>query len=300
MEFIFDYLQKYKLEVKQGIDCIKTGFTSFDSKLNGGLIPGLYLFGAISGLGKSTFSLQIADYIASCGHKVMFFSLEMSKFELISKSLSRFLLLKGIREKNPDFKNYSAKRIMLGDIGEIEADFNKVLDNDYMNVCCNMMISTERNLDNIIKNIEFVIKEYKIRPIIFIDYIQLIRLSNYNGDVRQTINRVVQNLKIISDKYNLIIWCISSFNRENYSTQVNLSCFKESGDLEYTANGVFGMQYDLIRTNGKVTQKDLEQLNTSLKKEYNVYCLKDRFGQGFRTDFCFYGKNNYYEETLFD
>ena len=67
----------------------KTGFEELDKNLFGGLYEGLYIIGAISSLGKTTFTLQLADQIAAKGQDVIFFSLEMSKYELMSKSLSR-------------------------------------------------------------------------------------------------------------------------------------------------------------------------------------------------------------------
>ena len=39
--------------------------------------------------GKTTFALQIADNVAKQGQKVIIFSLEQSKFELITKAISR-------------------------------------------------------------------------------------------------------------------------------------------------------------------------------------------------------------------
>lgn len=66
-----------------------TLFSELDTELNGGLKSGLYIFGAVSRLGKTTLIQQIADNIASQGHKVIIFSLEQSRFELVCKSLSR-------------------------------------------------------------------------------------------------------------------------------------------------------------------------------------------------------------------
>lgn len=68
---------------------IKTGFRNFDKLLDGGLYPGLYIIGAISSLGKTTFLLQIADSIAAQGIDVLYFSLEMAQDELIARSISR-------------------------------------------------------------------------------------------------------------------------------------------------------------------------------------------------------------------
>ena len=67
----------------------KTGFRHLDEQLNGGIKSGLYVIGAIPSLGKTTFTLQLADNIARQGNKVIIFSLEQSRFELVSKAISR-------------------------------------------------------------------------------------------------------------------------------------------------------------------------------------------------------------------
>lgn len=67
----------------------KTGFKQLDGELNGGIREGLYIIGAIPSLGKTTFTLQLADNIAKQNNKVIIFSLEQSRFELVSKAISR-------------------------------------------------------------------------------------------------------------------------------------------------------------------------------------------------------------------
>ena len=55
----------------------------------GGLYSGLYVLAAISSLGKTSFALQLADQLAERGNDIIFFSLEQSKLELVSKSIAR-------------------------------------------------------------------------------------------------------------------------------------------------------------------------------------------------------------------
>lgn len=85
-----------------------TGFPLLDDALGGGLQPGLYVLGALSSLGKTTFAQQIAENIATLaaaqafrgegeiddmtegrGRDVLFVSLEMDKRKIEAKSLSR-------------------------------------------------------------------------------------------------------------------------------------------------------------------------------------------------------------------
>jgi len=85
-------------------ELISTGFNTLDVALDGGLFEGLYVIGAISSLGKTTLAIQIADYLASQGRDVLYISLEMSRYEIMAKSISRHTLLyckeNGLDQKN--------------------------------------------------------------------------------------------------------------------------------------------------------------------------------------------------------
>ena len=65
----------------------KTGYSNID-KYNS-LFPGLYVIGSVTGNGKTTFCLQMADYLASVGEYVLYFSLEQTELELVTKGIAR-------------------------------------------------------------------------------------------------------------------------------------------------------------------------------------------------------------------
>ena len=92
-DLVINYLDTFLDKIAENSDYKphSTGSLELNDKLNGGLRSGLYVLGASSSLGKTTFCLQLADYIAQQGTDVLFFSLEMSKFEMVAKSLSREL-----------------------------------------------------------------------------------------------------------------------------------------------------------------------------------------------------------------
>ena len=87
-QYIADYFSD---DIKAFKPEARTGFQYLDNMTRGGLFPGLYVITAISGGGKTTFSLQMADQIAERGKHVLYFSLEQSRFELTSKSIARTL-----------------------------------------------------------------------------------------------------------------------------------------------------------------------------------------------------------------
>ena len=88
----YDIMQMFSAE--QDSRHYSTGLKGLDKILDGGLYAGLYIVGAISSLGKTTLCLQIGDYIAAHGQDVLVFSLEMSRRELMAKSLSRIMAQK--------------------------------------------------------------------------------------------------------------------------------------------------------------------------------------------------------------
>ena len=71
---VADGLQAFKDYIKASITAptISTGYTQLDALLDGGLHSGLYVLGAISSLGKTSFVLQVADQIAQQGQDESF------------------------------------------------------------------------------------------------------------------------------------------------------------------------------------------------------------------------------------
>ena len=90
VRFVGEYLmQKFKSDIDRfsGYRYRKTGYSNLDEKMS--LYPGLYVLGAVSSLGKTTFVGQLADQLSEAGDHVLYFSLEQSEFELVSKGISR-------------------------------------------------------------------------------------------------------------------------------------------------------------------------------------------------------------------
>lgn len=94
-----DFLEDLRLHARE---YIPTGFINIDRKLGGGWEEGnLYVIGAESSIGKTSLLLQIGDNLSKAGADVLFFSLEMSRKELMAKSLSRVSFEKIVMEKAP-------------------------------------------------------------------------------------------------------------------------------------------------------------------------------------------------------
>lgn len=227
---------------------ISTGFNGLDNVLGGGIYSGLYVIGGISSIGKTSFTLQMADNIAAQGHSVLFFSLETSGYELMSKSLSRISYTEAEKIKKPD-KALTTRDILKGrfDNPTRKQLFEAALEIYRKGSGTNLkIIVSPAGEPTSTEQIEEYINEfynyYNHYPVVVIDYVQLLAPQHERGTDKQNVDYNVLQLKKLSQKMPII--CISSFNRESYTAPVGLSSFKESGTIEYSSDILIGLQYE--------------------------------------------------------
>lgn len=278
---------------------IPTGFKSLDLVLGGGLREGLISLGAETSLGKTTFVMQIADYIAKSGHDVMIFSLEMSQFELISKSLSRITYEHCIAENKP--LKLAKTQIGISDgsryrmYNQDELQLIEKAEKEYKEGTGQYLYIRESVADMTVEQIGKIIQSRydntKQLPVVIIDYLQLLqhpdKYINSNDKLRTDVN--ITSLKRISRDFKIPIIVISSFNRTNYDKDVSLSAFKESGGIEYSSDVIIALK-----------QTSLEYIpNTEISKRM-IECsiLKNRQGEkGKKVNFEYIPMFNHYKET---
>ncbi len=234
-----------RMDKNRNLAFLSTGFNSLDFILGGGFYSGLYIVGAISSLGKTTFCLQVADRIARQNNDVLIFSLEMSRDELIAKSLSRFSFLSG------DSSYFKTTRDVLNGFRyseDYDADIKFMCDivNDYSKYSDNLYIVEgigNVSIEAIRNKVRDHIRIIKKVPVVLIDYIQILAPVDIRATDKQNIDKIVLELKRLSRDFGISVLCISSFNRDNYMSPVNLSSFKESGAIEYSSDVLIGLQY---------------------------------------------------------
>ena len=275
--------------------CIPTGFQHLDAVLDGGLFEGLYIFGAISSLGKTTFVLQIADQIAKQGQDVLIFSLEMARTELMAKSISRLTLLSGNHRNakttrgitmGSRYADYSAE--------EIET-INRAVER-YRSYARNIFIHEgvgDIGTDQIRAEIEKHIRTMGTKPVVVIDYVQILAPADVRATDKQNTDKAVLELKRISRDFKIPVLGISSFNRTSYKDAVNMGAFKESGSLEYGSDVLIGLQ---LRGAGK-ENFDVDAAKQADPRKVEVVILKNRNGAtGKHLMFDYYAKFNCFDE----
>lgn len=256
---------------------LKTGYPNIDAITS--LYPGLYVIGAISSLGKTTFIHQMADQIAEAGNSVLFFSLEQSTLELATKSLSRIMAKKNastamtslqIRKNGNDPKVAAAVNV-----------YDRYADNVLIAECT--FRATIETIETTVMNF---IKQKGRKPVVIIDYLQVIQAApDTYMTTKDLVDMHVRRLKQLQSDNKLVLIVISSLNRQNYLTQIDFESFKESGGIEYTADVVWGLQLEAIHDEifdkqAKLNEKRqvIKEAKAANPRRIELVCLKNRFG----------------------
>lgn len=261
---------------------IRTGLDNLDAVLDGGLFPGLYVLGAISSLGKTSLALQIADSIAGGGQDVLIISLEMARSELMAKSISRHTLQR-VMSDGGDVRNAKTTRgITTGArysrYSNTERSLIQAAIRDYAGYAGSVFIL--EGIGNIgAAEIRETVRQHREAtgktPVVFVDYLQILAPYNDRATDKQNTDKAVLELKRLSRDFMTPVIAISSLNRDNYSTKINMAAFKESGAVEYSADVLFGLQY----TGAGEKSFDAEAAATKDPREIEIVILKNRNGR---------------------
>ena len=296
-EYITQHI-KAEIEAFTAASEIKTGFSRFD-QLAGGLYPALYVVGAISSLGKTTFIHQMADQLAANGKHVLFFSLEMSRLELATKSIARRTALKDFDNAMTSLKirrGYKSNVLV-----QAAAEYCAAVE-DRMNII-------EGGFETTVQYIREYARQYAekhaTKPVIIVDYLQILQGAQ-KGTLREAVDFNVVELKRLSRDLNTPVIVISSVNRSNYLLPIDFESFKESGGIEYTADVVLGLQLACLDTDPAFENegKDIAKKRECVKKakaetprKVKLVCLKNRYGgPDWTIDFRYYPRFDLFEE----
>lgn len=272
----------------------KTGYKNLDEK-TGGLYSGLYVLAAISSLGKTTFAHQMADQLAAAGHDVIFFSLEQSRLELVSKSLTRTLAQRDPRSEITSLslrRGYNEK-----DRAAAAAEYKKQIGNRLSIIEGNFGCDT----GFVCSYVRQYVQRTGTRPIVVVDYLQILQPeqtgSGRTQTIREMVDQTVTSLKRLSRDLDLTVIVISSVNRGNYLMPIDFESLKESGGIEYSADVIFGLQLHCISANKefdsdqktKAKRDIVREAKKEMPRKIDLVCLKNRYGiSSFTCNFSYY------------
>lgn len=272
----------------QQYEGLKTQITAID-KAMGSVYPDLYVVGANPGIGKTTLMLQLAANFAKQDKHILFFSLEQSKRALVSKGISREAILTGLA--NPP----TAKQIRQGDRSAAAIKGREAYSRyaKRLNIIdCNFSVT----LDNIIDYARQYMEANQVKPIIFIDYLQALSAGSSKQGYRESVDINMKGLKAFQEAHGLIVFLVSSYNRDNYTSTADYTSFKESGGIDYTGSVIWGLQLTKITDDdfkkipaSRVTERreKISQALDQANRRITLSCIKNRDGDTFSCDMIF-------------
>ena len=265
----------------------KTGFANLDSEQI--FTPGLYVLGGLPALGKTTFAWQLLEQMARQGEKCVYCSYEMSEFELYTKSAMRELFS---RDRNTNLTSAGIRR---GDetraLKEILVEFGEI------GIDLTVVEMQEQDIDDLI----FGLRKYCVEkaPVIVLDYLQIVPVKRKEASAKQGIDEIVRKLKNFQRETGATFIVISSFNRQNYGQQVAFESFKESGNIEYSADVVWGLQlYATRELKEGATNQNREIISKAKEanpRQVELKCLKNRQGKNYSCFFKYYAAVDTFE-----
>ena len=232
LQEVFDRLDELAKNKGQ-LPGLSTGLSEVDSYLGGMGRSNLILIASRPGMGKTSIALNITlNAIKLSGKTAVFFSLEMSREQLVLRILSGEAFI-------------DSKKMLTGDLSLDE--WNRLIDasrsltrldlrfDDNSTISVAEMKAKCRRLDNL--------------GLIVIDYLQLMQGSRRNENRVQEVADISRNLKIMAKELDVPVLCLSQLSRaaetrSEKNKRPMLSDLRESGAIEQDADVVMFLYRD--------------------------------------------------------
>ncbi|MCL4374269.1 replicative DNA helicase [Patescibacteria group bacterium] len=264
----FERLEEF-MKTGAGLRGVATGYKDLDNKLAGMQDSNLLILAARPGIGKTTLALNIALHIATKEKRpVGFFSLEMSKEELVDRLLVGQADIDAWRLKTGKLSDDDYKRLTeaMGELSEAP-----IYIDDTPGASILEMRTKARKL-KVEKNIKVVV----------VDYLQLADAGKRFDSRVQEVSFVSQGLKNLARELKIPVLAISQLSRaveQRGTKKPQLADLRESGAIEQDADVVMFLYQE----------DDSEDLLDQSKRLVKLFIAKHRNGPIGEIDLMFRG-----------
>ena len=230
---------------------VKTGFTTIDSVLGGGLIAeGLYIIAARPGIGKTAFGLTLGCMLAK-QHNVLFVSLEMSRTQLTARCVA-------------NYSGLHASRLIHGPISAAEGQtIMKALD-----LLSSRKLYFSQAASVTVPDVERMARQINAEVII-IDYLGLIQPTVPTASQYEKTTAISGALKRMARTLKIPVVCLAQLNRESTSRQDKrpaVSDLRDSGAIEQDADVVMLLHRPQAYSNDDIAPWDSQPFEVNIAK----------------------------------
>lgn len=252
-------------------------------------------------------------------NRLLFFSLEMSQKEMAMKQIAR-MAYQHDKEQGNDCQQ-AEKLVNALHKNQKWSDIPEALRSqlEEMGYACDDEQGNLYIIDDVFTASEIyeITKWYKEngplnegRLVVVIDYLQRLVNKDVTNSERQTVEKNLNALQRIYKELNVAVVCISSLNRLTYGQPIKKSSVKETGQIEYDAAVLIGLQRqgmhkldglsdkERIRVASEMGLGGPARKNTDGSVSCELVIVKNRNGENAVIPLKFFGKYSYFEETL--
>lgn len=220
-------------------DVVTTGLLDIDRIIGGMAQKRLYVLGGHTSHGKTQFAIQVALRTAQKNRPVLFFSLEMSKDEIMDRLISarsRVPTTKAI-QKNLTDSDWQMVGLAASEIRELPIEIHE---------------EAAIRLDKM-QSIAKAFSVGKETGLIVVDYLQLMKPQK-SGNREQEVSSISRGLKQIAMETGLPVLALSQlrrFHSEDKQREPRLSDLRESGAIEQDAHVVMFAYHEASKASKK-------------------------------------------------
>lgn len=292
-EFLSNLDERIEKHKRGELIGLTTGFKHLDY-ITTGLRPSLIVVSAITSLGKTSFVKQLSDQLLEHNKDiaVLYVTYEQTAEELATKTISR--------ETGISMRNLQAGKLTVEDREKVAQTLQ---DLDYSQSFYTLEATATTTIEEVKKIATEMTNAYD-QVVVVIDYLQLVpsrKNIRYTSD-KEKIDSNLSELRRLSNALKSPVITISSINRSSYEKSAKegvdpsnslLSSFKESGNIEYSADLAIAMLEDTERS-GDVKVKH----RSNYAKSIGFYIIKNRNGARGKIEFTFLPETQkFVEET---
>jgi replicative DNA helicase len=220
------FLQQLEKERGRKLLGLGTGFHKMDRSLSG--IRGINILGGQPKAGKSCFFMQISTEMARNKIPVIYYDFENGRHKIYARTICRLSRLKEEDVRRRDLEKQEAERLQTA-----LAEFQNLL--HYFRVVTDRKLSP----DTVRRQIDFVKHETRQdKTLVVVDSLHKLPFKNLS-ERRTGIDEWLRHMEAIRDEQDVAFLVISELARGSqggYGEKPDLASFKESGDIEYSAD----------------------------------------------------------------
>lgn len=278
---------------------IPTGITDIDQALSGGFTrQTLVLLGAAPGAGKTALAQWIFEGMAKRGTACLYLNLEMSREQILARSLSRIAAQNGEKITPAEVKqgykwDVAQEAIVMAAAQEYKETIAPRMTYNPDGVTT--------GLDGILEYIETEATRAEAAglpaPLVVLDYLQIVTGREREDEV-SLIKRAVSSLKAFAIKHNTVVFCIIAHNRAaNQSGNVTMESGRDTSALEYSADLQLGLAFTKCLKRNGTQGKAREDLTPEETRFITLKITKGRDARiGAEVDLFFDGESMTYRQ----